>query len=91
MFYFVFLVISHGYYLFFGLHKEHWFALDRALTDAKAVSKEQKDNSPSSEASNPSPRTSTSKEKDKERPGDEQEDYKETTEEDKDEYECVVS
>lgn len=75
--------------MFFGLHKEHWLALERALTDAKSAPKEQKDSSPSSESSHPSPRSSTSK--DEERPGDKLEEYEETTEEDRDEYECVVS
>jgi len=79
----------HGYYLFFGLHKEHWLALERALTEAKTAPKEQKDSSPSSESSHPSPRSSTSKEE--ERPGDEHEEYEETAEEEKDEYECVMS
>ena len=45
------LVFSHGYYLFFGLHKEHWLAIERALTDAKNAPKEQKDSSPSVESS----------------------------------------
>ena len=83
------LVFSHGYYLFFGLHKEHWLAIERALTDAKTAPKEQKDSSPSIESSHPSPRSSTSK--DDEGSGDEHEASKEAAEEDKDEYECVVS
>ena len=87
--YCLFFVFSHGYYLFFGLHKEHWLALERALTEAKTAPKEQKDSSPSSESSHPSPRSSTSKEE--ERPGDEHEEYEETAEEEKDEYECVMS
>ena len=83
------LVFSHGYYLFFGLHKEHWLAIERVLTDAKITPKEQKESSPSVESSHPSPRSSTSK--DAEASGDEHEASKETSEEDKDEYECVVS
>lgn len=79
----------HGYYLFFGLHKEHWLALEKALTDAKNAPKEQKDSSPSSESSHPSPRSTTRK--DEEGPGDEHEACEETAEEDTDEYECVVS
>lgn len=79
----------HGYYLFFGLHKEYWLAIERVLTDAKTAPKEQKDSSPSSEPSHLSPRSSTSKDDDG--PGNEQESCEETTEEDKDEYECVVS
>ena len=83
------LVFSHGYYLFFGLHKEHWLAIERALTDAKNAPKEQKDSSPSVESSHPSPRSSTSK--DDEGSGDEHEASNDAAEEDKDEYECVVS
>ena len=83
------LVFSHGYYLFFGLHKEHWLAIERALTDAKTAPKEQRDSSPSSEPSHPSPRSSTSKDDDGH--GNEEESCEETTEEDKDEYQCVVS
>ena len=64
-------VFSHGYYLFLGLDKEHWLAIERALTDAKTAPKEQKESSPSSEFSHPSPRASTSK--DDEEAGDEQE------------------
>ena len=58
---YVFFFFSHGYYLFLGLDKEHWLAIERALTDAKTAPKEQKENSPSSEFSHPSPRASTSK------------------------------
>ena len=83
------LVFSHGYYLFFGLHKEHWLAIERALTDPKTAPKEQRDSSPSSEPSHPSPRSSTGKDDDG--PGNEEESCEETTEEDKDEYECAVS
>ena len=64
-------VFSHGYYLFLGLDKEHWLAIERELTDAKTAPKEQKVSSPSSEFSHPSPRASTSK--DDEEAGDEQE------------------
>ena len=83
------IVFSHGYYLFFGLHKEHWLAIERALADTKTAPKEQKDSSPFSETSHPSPRCSTSKEDDG--PGNEQESWEETTGEDNDEYECVLS
>ena len=75
--------------MFFGLHKEYWLAIERVLTDARTTPKEQKDSSPSSEPSHLSPRSSTSKDDDG--PGNEQESREETTEEDKDEYECVVS
>ena len=75
--------------MFFGLHKEHWLAIERVLTDAKNAPKEQKDSSPSVESSHPSPRSSTSK--DDEGSGDEHEASNEVAEEDKDEYECVVS
>ena len=83
------LAFSHGYYLFFRLHKEHWLAIERALTDAKTAPKEQKDSSRSVESSHSPPRSSTSK--DDEGSGDEHEASKETSEGDKDEYECVVS
>ena len=83
------LVFSHGYYLFFGLHKEYWLAIERALADAKTAPKEQKDSIPFSETSHPSPRCSTSKDEDG--PGNEQESCEETTGEDNDEYECVLS
>lgn len=76
--------------MFFGLHKEHWLALERALIDAKTAPREQKESSPSSDLSQPSPRSSPSK--DEEGPGDKQErNCDETSEEAKDEYECVVS
>lgn len=80
---------SHGYHLFLGLHKEHWLALERALKEAKNAPKEQKDSSPASESSRQSRQSSTSK--DEERPGDEEEEFQEVAEEDKNEYECVVS
>lgn len=80
---------SHGYHLFLGLHKEHWLALERALTEAKNAPKEQKDGSAASESSRQSRQSSTSK--DEERPGDEEEELQEVAEEDKNEYECVVS
>lgn len=83
------LVFSHGYYLFFGLHKEHWLALDKAVTDAKTAPKEQKDSSPSSDSSHASHSSNTSK--DEERSGDEQEQIVDTSEENKEEYECVMS
>ena len=57
--------------MFLGVDKEHWLAIERALTDAKTAPKEQKESSPSSEFSHPSPRASTSK--DDEEAGDEQE------------------
>jgi len=79
----------HGYYLFFGLHKEHWLALDKALTDAKTAPKELKDSSPSSDSSHASHGSNTSK--DEERSGDEQEQSVDTSEEDREEYECVMS
>ncbi|XP_029180425.2 guanine nucleotide exchange factor subunit RIC1-like [Acropora millepora] len=79
----------HGYYLFFGLHKEHWLALDKTLTDAKTAPKEQRDSSPSSDSSHASHSTNTSK--DEERSGDEQEQNVDTSEEDREEYECVMS
>ncbi|KAJ7378641.1 WD40 repeat protein [Desmophyllum pertusum] len=79
----------HGYHLFFGLHKEHWLALERAWTEAKNAPKEQKDSSPASESGRQSRQSSTSK--DEERPGDEEEEYEEMVEENKNEYECVVS
>ncbi|KAK2569545.1 Guanine nucleotide exchange factor subunit RIC1 [Acropora cervicornis] len=79
----------HGYYLFFGLHKEHWLALDKALTDAKTAPKELKDSSPSSDSSHASHSSNTSK--DEERSGDEQEQSVDTSEEDREEYECVMS
>lgn len=79
----------HGYHLFFGLHKEHWLALDKALTDAKTAPNEKKDSSPSSDSSRPSPGSNTSK--DEERPGDNEEQFVEKSEEDKNEYECVIS
>ena len=75
--------------MFFGLHKEYWLAIERVLTDARTTPKEQKDSSPSSEPSHLSPRSSTSKDDDG--PRNEQESCEETTEEDKDEYECAVS
>lgn len=84
-----FLVFSHGYYLFFGLHKEHWLALDKALIDAKTAPKEQKDSSLSSDSSHASHSSNTSK--DEERSGDEQEQSVDTSAENKEEYECVVS
>lgn len=80
---------SHGYHLFLGLHKEHWLALERALTEARNAPKEQKDSSPASESSRQSRQSSTSKEE--ERPGDEEEEFQEVADEDKNEYECVVS
>ncbi|XP_078352736.1 guanine nucleotide exchange factor subunit RIC1-like isoform X2 [Oculina patagonica] len=79
----------HGYHLFLGLHKEHWLALERALIEAKNAPKEQKDSSPASESSRQSRQSSTSK--DEERPEDEQVEFEETAEEEKNEYECVVS
>lgn len=82
-------VFSHGYHLFLGLHKEHWLALEGALTEAKNALKEQKDSSPASDSSRQSRQSSTSK--DEERPGDEEEELQEVADEEKTEYECVVS
>lgn len=75
--------------MFLGLHKEHWLALEGALTEAKNALKEQKDSSPASESSRQSRQSSSSK--DEERLGDEEEELQEVVEGDKNEYECVVS
>lgn len=88
-FLFLFFSLSHGYHLFIGLHKEHWLALDAALTAAKNAPSEQKDSSPVSDSGRHSRQSSTSK--DEERPGNEEEECEEMTEEEKNEYECVVS
>ena len=83
------MFFSHGYHLFLGLHKEHWLALEKALTEAKNAPKEQKDSSPASESSRQSRQSSSSK--DEERHEDEEEVFQEVAEEEKNEYECVVS
>ena len=84
------LFSSHGYHLFLGLHKEHWLALERALIEAKNAPKEPKDSSPASESSRQSRQSSTSKDED--RPGDDdEEEFEGMLEEDKNEYECVLS
>ena len=80
---------SHGYHLFFGLHKEHWLALDAALEAAKVAPIEQKDSGPAPDSGRYSRQSSTSK--DEEKPGNEEEESEEVTEEEKNEYECVVS
>ena len=80
---------SHGYHLFFGLHKEHWLALDAALEAAKNAPIEQKDSGPAPDSGRYSRQSSTSK--DEEKPGNEEEQSEEVVEEEKNEYECVVS
>ena len=80
---------SHGYHLFFGLHKEHWLALDAALEAAKVAPIEQKDSGPAPDSGRYSRQSSTSK--DEEKPGNEEEESEEVVEEEKNEYECVVS
>ena len=80
---------SHGYHLFFGLHKEHWLALDAALEAAKVAPIEQKDSGPAPDSGRYSRQSSTSK--DEEKPGNEEEESEEVAEEEKNEYECVVS
>lgn len=79
----------HGYHLFFGLHKEHWLALDAALEAAKNAPIEQKDSGPAPDSGRYSRQSSTSK--DEEKPGNVEEESEEVAEEEKNEYECVVS
>lgn len=86
---FGFSFTSHGYHLFFGLHKEHWLALDAALEAAKVAPIEQKDSGPAPDSGRYSRQSSTSK--DEEKPVNEEEESEEVAEEEKNEYECVVS
>lgn len=79
----------HGYQLFFGLHKEHWLALDAALEAAKNAPTEQKDSSPAPDLGRYSRQSSTSK--DEEKLGNEEEESEEVADEEKSEYDCVVS
>ena len=85
------LFSSHGYSIFFSLHKPHWQVLSAPPTEAPTTPTEHKDNSPPSEAARGSRHASVTH--DVTRPEEEEsgDDDVMEGEEVKSEYECVVT